>query len=242
MKRFLIILSILIFSVQLAYAQCPFNEVNCAYGCWRHHDEDGDGYCDFSILEGSALQANIEAKNKALNEKNEAEEEKVKEKESSINDEKTAIKETETKIDITEERAIEEENSTDTLISEVEEIKPEIVDENNCKNLSGNYNLMSISLITLLLYFATALLVRFKKLKKIYHRRLWNTLLLITFLVSGLLGFILVIQLNYGFATTWIKSFLYWHVQFGISMTIISIIHIVWHLSYFKRIFNKVKN
>jgi Skp family chaperone for outer membrane proteins len=92
MKRFLIILSILAFFVKIAHAQCPHNEVNCSYGCWRHHDEDGDGYCDFSILEGSALQANIEAKNKALNEKNEAEEEKVKEKESSINDEKNCHK------------------------------------------------------------------------------------------------------------------------------------------------------
>lgn len=79
-------------------------------------------------------------------------------------------------------------------------------------------------------------------MKKISHRKIWNILLLITGLVSCLLGFFLVIQINYNLKMDWLWTIKLYHVQFGIAMTVIMVIHILWHTNYWKSIFNSKKN
>jgi len=76
-------------------------------------------------------------------------------------------------------------------------------------------------------------------IKKVTHRRIWNVLLLITFLVSCLFGLLLVIQINYNFAMDIFRTILYWHVQFGIAMSFIAIFHFLWHLKYYLNMFKK---
>jgi len=85
----------------------------------------------------------------------------------------------------------------------------------------------------------TSLLYRIKVFRKFVHRRIWNVLLLLTFFVTAVLGIILVVQINYNLSTAMVRDYLYWHVQFGISMAVISIIHIVWHWKYFFSLFSK---
>jgi hypothetical protein len=101
------------------------------------------------------------------------------------------------------------------------------------------YDLIFVSSITLGLYFLTLILYKRNIIKRIHHRKLWNLLLLLTFLVSCLFGFFLVIQLNYNVAMSAFKTLMYWHVEIGISMTIIAVIHILWHLTYFKNMLKK---
>jgi hypothetical protein len=60
--------------------------------------------------------------------------------------------------------------------------------------------------------------------------------LTLAFLVSGLLGILLVVRINYGPAIQLPFNILFWHVEFGIAMTLISIFHIIWHWQYFKGI------
>ena len=69
------------------------------------------------------------------------------------------------------------------------------------------------------------------------HRKIWNALLLITFLASGILGILLVIRINFGVAIPLPFNVMFWHVETGIAMFMISIFHISWHGTYFKNMF-----
>ncbi|MDD4938499.1 MAG: hypothetical protein PHX34_05865 [Candidatus Shapirobacteria bacterium] len=96
------------------------------------------------------------------------------------------------------------------------------------------YNFILIFVITFILYFLSLFLVKKNKFNQINHRRFWNIILLVTFLVSGLLGLILAFSIDQKISLNWYQPFLWLHVEFGIIMALVSIFHIFWHLSYFK--------
>ena len=104
------------------------------------------------------------------------------------------------------------------------------------------YNTLRIALILLVIYLTTLFLSKQKKIKTFQHRKIWNFILLITFLISGIFGIILAITISYGIRLSFYSNLLFWHVEMGISMAIISIFHILWHLKYFKRMFNLNKS
>lgn len=101
------------------------------------------------------------------------------------------------------------------------------------------YPLVEIGGCTLLLYFVTWLLARLKVMKTATHRKIWNVILLFAFLVSGVLGLMLVVQINYDIWGSWFATFMWLHVDFGIVMGIVSIFHILWHTKYFGTLVKK---
>ncbi|MBN1952525.1 MAG: hypothetical protein JW801_15085 [Bacteroidales bacterium] len=101
------------------------------------------------------------------------------------------------------------------------------------------YLLIPIGLLVLSCYLLSHVFVRFDILSKRNHRRFWNIVLLLTFLVAGSLGLLLAIQINYKLEWTLINNFLTWHVNFGIAMTIVAIIHFLWHLNYYLNLFKR---
>ena len=94
---------------------------------------------------------------------------------------------------------------------------------------------------TLLAYFITWMLSRQKWISRNVHRQIWNTLLLITFLFTGILGLLLALKANYNLKFSFLDEALPVHVDFGIAMSIIGLLHIFWHVNYFKRLFGKKK-
>jgi len=104
------------------------------------------------------------------------------------------------------------------------------------------YPLIEIGGATILLYFITWLLSKTRFLKTTTHRKIWNVVLLVAFLVSGLLGLMLVVQINYNVMATWYSTFMWLHVDFGIVMAIISIFHACWHTNYYLTLFKKKKS
>jgi len=110
------------------------------------------------------------------------------------------------------------------------------IQEINNKQDKITYHLLPISLILILLYFITHILSKKKIISIVNHRKIWNVLLLITFLISGILGILLVIEINFGIVIPSPFNILFWHVEIGIAMTVISIFHILWHWVYFKNI------
>ena len=102
------------------------------------------------------------------------------------------------------------------------------------------YHLVPISLFLFFLYFITYILSKKKIISVVGHRKLWNFLLITTFLISGLLGILLVIKINFGITVSLPFNTLFWHVEAGIAMFIISIFHTLWHWTYFKNMF-KIK-
>jgi spermidine synthase len=104
------------------------------------------------------------------------------------------------------------------------------------------YLLIPIALTLLILYFISLSLSRLSVIKKTTHRKIWNILLLITFLVTALLGLILAIQVNYKFKIPYLKQILTLHVDFGIGMTMIAVFHFLWHWTYYLNLFKLKKD
>ena len=98
------------------------------------------------------------------------------------------------------------------------------------------YRLMTFSLISLFGFILTSILSRKKIISKINHRKIWNIILTGSFLVSGLLGILLVIVAN-GATLNLSFNALKWHVESGIILAWSSIFHALWHIPYFKTIF-----
>ncbi|NOQ68135.1 hypothetical protein GQ568_01700 [Patescibacteria group bacterium] len=96
------------------------------------------------------------------------------------------------------------------------------------------YHLAPISIFLIVLYFITHILSNKKIISIASHRKIWNILLLVSFLISGIFGILLVIEINFGTKFSLPFNMLFWHVEIGIAMFAISIFHIFWHWTYFK--------
>jgi len=117
-----------------------------------------------------------------------------------------------------------------------------VVTESEVISQKRVYHLVPIAIVLIILYFVTYFLSKKKIITKIAHRRIWNILLLITFLVSGILGILLIIRINFTIPINLPFNILFWHVEAGIAMTLISFFHAFWHWNYYKCIFKKRRN
>ncbi len=213
---------------QLKAQDCPFNIENCQGGCGRWIDADGDGICDRSVKKTTDTIVSVADTAVQTNTEKQIQNTQSNNNQSIIN---------------------KNENTTNTdsqTITENEMIITEAVETTEPVTTKSppRYRLILWSSLTIGAYLLSLLLIRLKVYTKKTHRRIWNILLLLTFLISGLLGLILVIQINYGIMMKHFLQFMKWHVDFGIGMALISIFHIIWHLKYFKNIFirNSLKN
>lgn len=101
------------------------------------------------------------------------------------------------------------------------------------------YHVFSTTFISLLLYLISYFFYRIGYISLQQHRKLWNTLLAIAFFTTALAGVFLALQINYKWNITYIKSILKWHVETGIGMTITGVIHFIWHVKYYGKLFAK---
>jgi hypothetical protein len=99
------------------------------------------------------------------------------------------------------------------------------------------YNLLPILIVSTILYLLTWILSKRKIVSQKLHRRVWNIVLLISTLVSALLGLFLILNLEFKAGITLPFNMLFWHVEAGIAMSAVAIFHILWHWKYFTRIF-----
>jgi hypothetical protein len=92
-----------------------------------------------------------------------------------------------------------------------------------------NYYISPIAIGFFLIYAASFILYKTKCMKVATHRKIWNVLLLTTFMVTGVFGLLLTVQLQYALPFTIPINMLFWHVEAGIVMTLISFFHMGWH-------------
>ena len=235
MKQGLTTLFLLFVMGITAFAQCPFGEgskENCIRGCGWFVDENNDGFCDNGLVKQAA-----EIKQKTTNpsiDSAKAIKEQIKTKEQRT---ETLFQQTKTKEEKTDIN--QQDSQTNNHVSEVN-AAPSVTPKSS-KQINKPYPLMPISVAVLVFYFTTMLLVKLKKIKKITHRRIWNVVLLISFILSCFGGFYLIFQLNYHYKMHLFPLYMKIHVLAGIVMTLIGMIHILWHLVYFKRIFSAKK-
>ncbi len=101
------------------------------------------------------------------------------------------------------------------------------------------YPVLPIAIISLILYMLTWLLAHMSVIKKRLHLKIWNVVLLVTFLTTAILGLILAIQVNYKLSIPGIKKMLIWHVDFGIGMTMTGIFHLLWNWLFYAKLFHR---
>jgi hypothetical protein len=217
----LIILGLLVFcNLKLVAQECPFGIENCKGQCGRFIDTDGDGYCDYTIITEPIDTIIL----------SEDTHEEINSQQNQQNSENTG-----TIISSDTNHAMTE-NSDHHDIQFISQAKLS-ANENNKDNKKHGYRFILWTLLTFGAYFLSIILYRTRIYNKRTHRRIWNGLLLITFLVSGILGLVLVIQINYQIFFEYFFTFLQWHVDFGIGMAWIAIFHVIWHFKYFRNIF-----
>jgi len=143
---------------------------------------------------------------------------------------------------VSSEAKTEEVEEKETAEKEEQETDEQVVasesDNGSGNNKEGSsYYLLPILLSLTVLYIISYILSKKDIITVVSHRKAWNVLLLITFLVSGILGLLLAIRISYGVTTPLPFNILFWHVEAGIAMAAISIFHVLWHWSYFKNLF-----
>jgi len=228
--------TLLLLCVSLAaFAQVPQDcgAIDCPGRCGRFIDQNGDGFCD----RGRLSNATATVEEVPVTEKSEPKtEQPVKKTPEKAKTQQPTSKEPTVEPAATDPAVEEEIKPTDAVIV------PESAEPEQPVKTKKPYDLILISAITLGLYILTSILVKTGTLKKTTHRKIWNILLLVTALVSCLLGFFLVLQINYGWKMEWLWTVKYYHVEFGIAMTIVVLFHIFWHMNYWKTLFKKNKS
>src|SRR4030042_2368058 len=101
------------------------------------------------------------------------------------------------------------------------------------------YHVISTGLTTIILYLVSYFFYRSGFYSLQFHRRLWNTILAVTFVFTALAGLSLALQITYKWDIPVIKTILKWHVEVGIGMAATGMFHLLWHFSYFIKIFRK---
>ncbi len=106
------------------------------------------------------------------------------------------------------------------------------------------YEIVIPSIPFLVGYIVTYTLYKIGLIKKSIHVNLWNFILFSAFLVTALAGFVLMVLLELGIITSINLGLLYWHVEFGITMALVTVFHISIYWKSTRRLFTggKVKS
>ncbi|MDR1725907.1 MAG: hypothetical protein LBR28_05925 [Bacteroidales bacterium] len=224
------------------FAQCPYGngtKINCIYGCGRFIDNNNDGFCDNGKVEKAQPQQITDIDSSQIKKRIDTNTESV--------DKMPVLS------DKNQEKKKKNKDFTPQKQNDEVEIQYSVVEtsplpQNDLHTVSENitqpvqYPFIYISIGVLLLYFFSIFLVKMNTIRKITHRKIWNTTLLLTFICSCIGGLFLVIQLNYGVAMKSFSFILKLHVWTGIAMALIGVIHICWHLPYFRKLLSKPRN
>ena len=104
-----------------------------------------------------------------------------------------------------------------------------------------SYDILLPSIPVILGYLLTYALYNMGLIKKSLYVNIWNIVLLLTILVSGLAGFILLILLDIGISIPISPELLYWHAELGITVTIVTLFHLHTHWNATKAMFIQAK-
>ncbi|MBI5459646.1 MAG: hypothetical protein U2P34_12015 [Methanobacterium sp.] len=86
-------------------------------------------------------------------------------------------------------------------------------------------------------YLFTYSLYRLNLIKKAMHINVWNLIILLAFIVSGGAGFILLILLELGVSLPISPQLLYWHVELGLTLALVTIFHLHTYWKSSKKMF-----
>ena len=233
MKRIILItLSLIMLCGTIAAQQdCP--QVDCPGICGRFVDANGDGFCDHGQLSQPKAEAKAEQPKAPEHKTVEAPAKETPQTTATEQEQSVSQETTPEKSEVTDNEKAGYDANHAVITQQPEEEAP--------AKPSSPYHVYLILGGTLLMYLISFILVKTNQWTKVTHRKVWNVALTITFLVSCLLGLLLAIFIHHGYRPECYITLLKLHVWFGIAMTVIAFFHALWHLNYFKTIFQKRK-
>ncbi len=101
------------------------------------------------------------------------------------------------------------------------------------------YYVISTSLTVTLLYLISYFFYRIGYYSLQLHRKFWNLVLALAFILTATAGVFIALQINYKWNIPFIKEVLKWHVEFGIGLATTGLFHLIWHLNYYGKLFVK---
>ena len=97
------------------------------------------------------------------------------------------------------------------------------------------YGFLPVSVICIIIYFISYFLTKIKYLKFTTHRRIWNILLMVSFLIGGTIGVFMSVINSFDIDMEIPFFILQIHAGVGVVWFIIALFHFLWHLNYFKK-------
>jgi len=101
------------------------------------------------------------------------------------------------------------------------------------------YHVISTCFTAILLYLVSYFFYRIGYFSLQVHRKFWNLVLAIAFILTAVAGLFVALQMNYKWNIPFIKEILSWHVEFGVGLAVTGMIHFFWHLNYYGKYFGK---
>ncbi|MDD3190926.1 MAG: hypothetical protein PHI66_04540 [Candidatus Pacebacteria bacterium] len=101
--------------------------------------------------------------------------------------------------------------------------------------MSGDHNFFVITFFTLISYCASLMFVKNRTITLVRHRRFWNWILLVSFFISGIFGMLMSFMIDSDIKIGFYGTILWFHVEMGIVMAVVSVFHLLWHRQYFVR-------
>jgi len=102
-----------------------------------------------------------------------------------------------------------------------------------------NYYLIPLTITTIIIYLVTYLLYLESRLRRHIFYKIWNYVLIISFLVTGVTGLIMMIIINYGIISSWNLTIDFWHAEFAIIMATSTLFHLHLYWKQVKKIFKR---
>ncbi len=107
----------------------------------------------------------------------------------------------------------------------------------NSPTAGNDFHIIPVSILIVGAYFFTHYLFSKGILKPKKHKRLWNLLMLGSYLGSGITGLLLIYMINWGVLLAYRHGLAYWHAELALLMTIITLIHFHLYRKSFKKMF-----
>jgi len=98
------------------------------------------------------------------------------------------------------------------------------------------YEFIPISLIVIIIYLITYVLYNENITTKALHKKIWNIIILLSCIILVALSLILTIFIEYSIRTSLASAALFWHVEFGIAIVPVALIHIYIYRKSFKKV------
>lgn len=105
--------------------------------------------------------------------------------------------------------------------------------------MSTYYHVSPIAIALFVVYAVSFILYKTRRIRVSTHRKIWNVLLLATFLTTAFFGLILAIRRDYVLLFNSPVNLVFWHVEAGVVMTLISLFHLSWHFTYYLDLFKR---